>query len=586
MEPAYNSKSPVDGSRNYSPLSRERSDARCGAVLEWVGKEERERRWADGDSIETKVLESESRVWSLRNEGMGRVRKQELDGDSIGDGMKMHVEESKKRVFESNGDSMGERLRMHFLGPKKRVLESDVDSMEERMMRHVLETKSRVLDLQDSLCSFGPEQSKAARVDALVYDSKGELVQNSVHTALDFHDVCVMLNVDSSKRVQRGLLLFDPKNNEPHRCVACPNPIENVEWEKHPCGVMWTHQINAKSTLGDFKACYAAHEKMLTTVAQHQSPADEGLKGGILYFEPTLLLSFAHKNPGHQLWDSLYSLIPLILHWTQHGDLSMRRVVVHQSENCPEEEWLCSILRKLGVITDSNLVPLFTGMATCFRTLVVPKWGFSRVTVFSSDMLRSFRKLLYEKFDLKPILTNKTKPRLLLYAHQSKSAEVKSNRRTWRKAEDFAVDPKIVNAFDVHLVHDFSKMTAAEQVREFYEADVVLMPHGGQFGNAFFAKDGTIIIEVSCNGYSHLGLSADERLIGSTPRALGFLHVALISCACIKPGDVDSDFYFHVDDFFTLYRELSSKNLLPGTYKTNMIPSYKSCYGRSLNVFL
>ena len=76
---------------------------------------------------------------------------------------------------------------------------------------------------------------------------------NSAH---QFKDMCVAFNIDSLKKSQRGLIIFDNTNKDKERCVACPNPQMSKRWEETECGIMWLHQINTFEELGSYQNCY------------------------------------------------------------------------------------------------------------------------------------------------------------------------------------------------------------------------------------------------------------------------------------------------------------------------------------------
>jgi hypothetical protein len=439
------------------------------------------------------------------------------------------------------------------------------------------------IGLDTLLCSFGPNEYLPSTFNVIAEGAEDGIEKFKTlpsYSAYEFHQVCLTLNVDSSKKVQRGLIYFDPKNSHDKRCVPCPNPIEIQTWGDHACGLMWSHQINAQGTLRDFRNCYLENLKFITQIGQRQFPAKD-LHGGIYYSNPILTLSYAYKNPGHQMYDSIFTLIPLIVN---RDKLSPHlKVIVQQNPMCPETEWFCAVLRKIGFITNDNLLPTTSGVADCFESLIVPKWGLSRTVPFSPKLLEDFRMVLFKSFGFPSHEQNDkrggvSKPKLLLYAHSTKSDEVQKHRRIWLDMKrTVAENAEVHEKFDVLVVDDFAALSVQKQAEVFQQADIVIMPHGGQLGNAMFSNPRTIIIELSCNGYSHLGMTnGNEQLFGSIPKALGFVHLSIVPCSCLERGEGDSNFSFGPQSLMQLVE--ISKKLAMGTHLTSMV-SGKKCFG-------
>ena len=445
-----------------------------------------------------------------------------------------------------------------------------VDSLPSQVHSHVEQMgvqRVKAVSVSQAFCSYGPEQYEHSRIASDVY------------AAYEFHEVCATLNIDSSKRVQRGLVYFDPLNSHPLRCVPCPNPIEKQTWGDHACGLMWIHQINARS-IEDFQSCYRQNLKFIAEIDQRQQHVQE-YTGGLFYEETVLLVSFARKNPGHQMFDSLFTMMPLLV----RNEKPYSWVIVHQDPLCPENEWFCAIMRRLGAIQDYQLLPVFNSHISCFKNIIIPKWGISRSVAYPDAMVQEFRRKLQRGFNLEK--TNgleenpKTKRKLLLYAHDTKSVEVNQHRRIWLDMrKSVAQNESVQDEFAIQIVDDFAQLSTDDQAKAFFEADVVVMPHGGQFGNAMFARAGTIFLEIVCNGYSHLGLTnGGDGLHGYLPTALEFVHVVVIPCACAKGGDVDSDFRFGPQSMLRLIQLASS---LPfGTHYAHKLGENKGtkCFG-------
>lgn len=124
------------------------------------------------------------------------------------------------------------------------------------------------------------------------------------------------------------------------------------------------------------------------------------------------------------------------------------------------------------------------------------------------------------------------------------------------------------------IVRDFAKVSVDDQARMFYEADILVMSHGGQMGNSIFSNANTFVVEVNCGGYSHMGLG-NTYITGkctgnSQPRrcdvetaqptfslGLGFLHVNYRPCGCpSNPNDRDN-YRLPVVELFNVLRVFS-----------------------------
>ncbi|KAH9261128.1 hypothetical protein BASA81_000832 [Batrachochytrium salamandrivorans] len=408
--------------------------------------------------------------------------------------------------------------------------------------------------LATKLCSYGPEL-------VFPFQSNGEPGDHSAHL---LHDVCLTLNVDSIKQVQRGLMYFDPQNAHGKRCVPCPNPIEFKNWGEHACGVMWNHQINARS-LADFQQCYEGNADFIAKIGQRQTPPKLATAGLMYRNLPVLELSFAHSNPGHQCFDSLLSLLPILF----NGDDDEFQIIVHQNPTCPDTEWLCALLRQVGLFDKHKLLPYNTAKIPCFANLIVPKWGIARDTIIPPYLLVKLQFILHTKFHF-PVPAKNT---VLMYAHDTMSVEVNQHRRSWQDMQ-LAANSMI----NVHVVKDFAAMTVYEQGDAFFQAQIVIMPHGGQFGNAVFSRPGTIMIELGCVSYSHLGMSqaasSEGGLFGSLPRALGFIHLVVVPCDC-DAKELDSNFRFGPESLKQLLEV--AKQYHPGSHVIKQ--KGKKCFG-------
>jgi hypothetical protein len=436
--------------------------------------------------------------------------------------------------------------------PQQPWTAADEAALAPEVAAHVKAAGARVLPARQELCSAGPDAT-------LPFDTGRP-------STYEFFNVCATHNLDSAKQVQRALVYFDPRNLAAARCEACPNPVMHFRWGRHACGIMWTHQTNARS-LHDLQTCYERSREGIAARGQRQAPLHAAAARplvGVWYPGRTLLLSFASSNPGQcvvaarspaaadgliespmrsQVFDGLASLLPAVL---ARGALD--RVVAHQDPSCPDSEWICAVLRRLGML--GSLVPVFDSAVTCFERLLVPRYGLLRGggrgadkehgLPLSAHSLQRLQRAIHAAFGLEPGggAEGGPRPGALLYAHATRSKEAKKFRRTWRGMNETAAQLR-AEGFGVRVVDDFAALAVAEQARAVFAADaLVAMPHGGQFGNAVFARPGAVLVEMSCTGYTHIGLEA-----GFIPRALGLIHVVLRPCDCDGPG-LDASFAF------------------------------------------
>lgn len=422
--------------------------------------------------------------------------------------------------------------------------------------------------LDQELCSYGPE---------LVYNSFED-----IYAAHLMHEVCLSFNIDSKKQVQRGLLVFDPQNSHKMRCVPCPNPVEFMQWGKSACGLMWNHQINAR-TLGDFSQCVEENAGFLEEIGQRQTPVGSDLVGGSMYKGAVLALAFAKGNPGHQSFDALLTLLPIIF---PQREVTPFRVIVHQAPDCPDSEWICGLLRKIGFFEEHPLLPVNSTRMACFENLIIPKWGMPRESHVPKNYLMHLRQTLHDKFAFAPIPANRPK-QLLLYAHETISLDTNAQRRIWKDMGQIAGHSEVQRLFpSIQFVQDFAAMTIHEQGLAFYEADLIVMPHGGQMGNIVFARKGSVVIEATCYPYSHFGMTGGEEgsLPGSMPRFLGIVHIVLVPCKCSEARNVDSNFRLGPSSVLKLYEDV--KHNKPGTYiigrmhsENEMVEGEIECFG-------
>jgi hypothetical protein len=257
----------------------------------------------------------------------------------------------------------------------------------------------------------GDEDITGAAVDSFTLQPSGPV--NFLDSAVKFKNVCPTFNIDNQEQVERGILWFDQEYDHPKRCVPCNNPVMAFEWDAvhggqngeqiksdyvfdrsaidsgrwekeggllhdggHGCGMMWTHKHVAKS-VGDYNQCTAKHAQEIKDRSQRQSP---GHVKTVKYHGGTgLLLAWYHNNPGHQLLDVLQSYIPVLVKGMQ-GDPQYTKLLMQQSETCPDKQWICQVLKVLGTYgSETHKVKVMHQPADvlhCFEELIVPKLGY------------------------------------------------------------------------------------------------------------------------------------------------------------------------------------------------------------------
>jgi hypothetical protein len=95
---------------------------------------------------------------------------------------------------------------------------------------------------------------------------------------------------------------------------------------------------------------------------------------------------------------------------------------------------------------------------------------------------------------------------MLLYGHLS------SERRHWVDIE--AAQQHFSEAFEVRAVQDFGALSMQEQAKEFNQAELLVLVHGGEMANVVFCREGAAVYEISCTGYSHLKGSINLEVVG------------------------------------------------------------------------
>eukprot|EP00854_Cymbomonas_tetramitiformis_P000388 gene388-720_t len=353
------------------------------------------------------------------------------------------------------------------------------------------------------------------------------------------------------EKVERGLVWFEPEYNHPKRCVPCNNPVPTPNWDAprsgpvkvipgdyvtddtplkmgrwraeggllseggHKCGMMWVHKIVAKSP-ADLSECFAHHQQEIADRGQTQTPSV--IEHVHHHQGTTLALQWYSGNPGHQLMDSMFSLVPIILA-SLAGEPPYSKIILQQEPEaeCTDSEWICAILKKLAVfgsgVHEVEQLQQPPHTLNCFERLLVPRPGLfgrdprtrlplSAFVEFKAHLARAFHLDLSTSTSSDAQLVK----RMLVYAHKT------TGRRAWVDAEETMRHLKPF--FEVEYVTDFSALTVEQQARKFHEAEVVVMVHGGQMANVIFCRPSTVVIEISCTGYSHINTAFPLALLG------------------------------------------------------------------------
>lgn len=242
--------------------------------------------------------------------------------------------------------------------------------------------------------------------------------------------------------------------------------------------------------------------------------------------------------------------------------------------------------RKLPAIkeeasTEENLIPTFNGVLTCFEKLVVPIPGWDhdnqRLDRLALGWVNQKVRQAFELDTLEGISSEvlfEKQLRILMYPHNT--AGEAGKRRAWLDATKVyarlaSSSTSSVNdapekflfrsteegspgfrrrmntkVFDISttLVTDFSKVSVEQQAELFYSHDVLIMSHGGQMGNVIFCRSNTLVIEVTCGGYSQIQQGGDI-----FAQSLNLLHVVYKPCGCEERRD-EANYDLPVEEVF------------------------------------
>jgi hypothetical protein len=206
-----------------------------------------------------------------------------------------------------------------------------------------------------------------------------------------------------------------------------------------------------------------------------------------LITQPSLLLTGPRSNPNHQLWDILFSLFSA-------GNVDVlpfdQWVAPYSTCNywmCEKVDPLFNALGHSGVVHNSVVVA--ENESLCFKEVWVPQFAAYRHEVKApsnfADVLLAFRSRLVKDFSSP---TNA----ILIYGRAD------ARYRYWKNAELIAEYLRNASHLRVHHVSQMGALTPHEQCRVFWDARIIMFPHGGHSANLICARPGTKILEMAC----------------------------------------------------------------------------------------
>jgi len=252
--------------------------------------------------------------------------------------------------------------------------------------------------------------------------------------------------------------------------------------------------------------------------------AGEARKRGLYHEDADVLLHFPVPNPMHCLHDVVFSLFAV---FAANGTTPEARpwfdaylnAKEHGRACNPEVDWCCFLVDRLNVWPSvSAVVP---ASSSCFRRLWVPRlmhhrfatdWSKSpkgerigymetRPSFYPITALHELkRRALTERGGgiLDPAARPKALRRNVVVLDRSDSL-----RRIWDNAADFVSQLVRLRGSRFHSFSFYGKgwrnLTPLDQARVFYNADLVISPHGAQQANGLFLRGpGTVLVEVGC----------------------------------------------------------------------------------------
>ena len=201
----------------------------------------------------------------------------------------------------------------------------------------------------------------------------------------------------------------------------------------------------------------------------------------------SLLLTGPRSNPGHQLWDVLFSLFPA-------GNVDVLPFVQWITPYTKCNYWMCDKVEHLfdalghsGVVHFNDLI--IDKGPVCFEEVWVPNFAMYRnenmVPSNFAKVLSAFRNRLTQHF-ASP--TND----VLIYGRAD------ARYRRWVNAESISQTLNESIGVSVNYVSQMGALTHTAQCRTFWDARIIIFPHGGHAGNLICARPGTKVFEMSC----------------------------------------------------------------------------------------
>jgi hypothetical protein len=198
--------------------------------------------------------------------------------------------------------------------------------------------------------------------------------------------------------------------------------------------------------------------------------------------EPTAAVAFPSTNPGHFVSDVLWTLTP---RFSETDPFT--QTYLADDPGCERWQcWVTQVYYKLKTRRPSRILRA-TG-PTCFKTLYIPqltRWRWQPDDVPNFEVLTSLRTALAAGF-------GPPKDNVLIYTHEDGIG------RQWSNSAEFQqfLEEK---GYHVNRITSFSALRPEQQCQAFYDAKVILVPHGGQMGNLLCARNGTRSIEMTCD---------------------------------------------------------------------------------------
>lgn len=215
-----------------------------------------------------------------------------------------------------------------------------------------------------------------------------------------------------------------------------------------------------------------------------------------LVLEPTLyLLHF--DNPAHCFFDETLNIAnvsnTLYVLSLMGSDWNSRQVQHHCGFVNIEQSWCCGLWRNLGFIKKDNHVTL----PACFTDLIFPKhmnfrYGLATPKHVQHDPM-PYANIRWIQKSIQKLVTSKPPiGHIVVYDRKD------SQRRIWANAPEFVKVIREELQQDVLHTSIMGTMRLEQQSRLFYDADIIVMPHGAALSNLIFARPSTTIFELYC----------------------------------------------------------------------------------------